>query len=507
MKKLIVLCMTFILILSQTGLIAAEDMYKEESVYGILNADGSPQSVYVVNALHQGTVDYGTYDRIENLSTLEELIINGDEIQIPSTSNTFYYQGIIEKPLLPWTFNMEYTLDGKPITSDKLAGASGELNIHITVRQGDILKESFYNGYALQIGLSLSDELTSHVTADGATLVEVGGNKQIAYTVLPGNDADFTIGATVQDFVMDPITINAVKMVFDMSVDTSSFTDQIDELTTAITQLDVGAIALLKGLNDLSDGLTTYNEGLKAYNVGMQAFATQGKTLSSGLQNISVGMNTLTAQNTSLKAGIAALEAGTFKQIDSQLAAMGVTLPALTKENYKQILSGQEALAPILMQLEQSLQLTTGLTAYVDGAGQLAVGTSDLSKGLTQYVQGADQLATSANKLYEGTVSIQDGLVKIKDGMKEYQSGTSTFRTSTKDIKPEMQTQIDSLLNDFTGKNSETISFVSSKNTSIQSVQFFFRTQGIKLPEAPKVSAPVEKKTTFWQRLLKLFGL
>lgn len=480
---------------------------KEESIYGLLNYDGSLNNLYVINALNNETIDYGNYDRIDNLTTLDQLSQDGDTIQLPSFSDTFYYQGTMENSELPWDFNITYNLNGSPIDAKDLALASGELSIQIQVKQGSIEKQSFYEGFALQISLALSDELCKNITAEGATIVEAGGTKQIAFTVLPGKEADFEIKCNVTDFIMDPISINGVKMLLDFDVDTSTFTDQINQLTDAINQLDDGAIQLKEGIEQLRDGYSTYVEGLKAYKDGMTAYATQGQSLSKGLADISKGMQTLTSQNTALLQGIEGIEVGTFQQVDAQLAAMGITMPPLTKENYQQLLSGQEGFIPLLTQLEQTLQLTTGLKAYVDGAAQLSTGTIQISHGLDQYVMGADQLAESAKQLYDGAVEINAGIEQLNLGIKLYQGGTSEFKNSTSNLKTEINDQIDAMLAEFTGKNSELVSFTSTKNSQVQSVQFFFRTQNIKAPKAEATKAPEPKKTSFWQRLLKLFGL
>lgn len=486
---------------------SSQSTTKEESIYGLLNYDGSLNTLYIINALNNEITDYGNYDRIDNLTTLDQLVQNGDEILLPTTSKTFYYQGTMNKAELPWDFNITYLLNGNPIDAKDLAMASGDLSIQIKVKKGPLANQSFYDGFALQISLALSDELCKDIIAEGATIVEAGGTKQISFTVLPGNDAEFVIKCKVNDFTMDPISINGVKMLLDFNVDTSSFTDQINLLTDAINQLDDGAIQLKEGIATLSNGFSTYTEGLKTYSDALGNYAAQGKTLSSGLSDISKGMKTLTDKNDTLKLGIEGIEAATFHQVDVQLAAMGLSMPPLTKENYKQILSGQDGFIPLLTQLEQTLQLTSGLIAYVDGAAQLASGTEQISQGLNQYVVGADKLAESAKQLYDGAVEINAGIEQLNIGIKLYQGGTSEFKNSTSDLKSEINDQIDTMLAEFTGKNTELVSYASSKNTNIQSVQFFFRTQSIKAPKAVETKIPEPKKSNFWSRLLKLFGL
>lgn len=58
-----------------------------------------------------------------------------------------------------------------------------------------------------------------------------------------------------------------------------------------------------------------------------------------------------------------------------------------------------------------------------------------------------------------------------------------------------------------TGSNAEAASFVSDKNTHVDSVQFVIKTAAIEKPEAAVRDAAEEAPLTFWQKLLRLFGL
>ena len=44
-------------------------------------------------------------------------------------------------------------------------------------------------------------------------MANVGSNKQISYTILPGKGLDAEVTADVKDFEMDAVTINGVKKI------------------------------------------------------------------------------------------------------------------------------------------------------------------------------------------------------------------------------------------------------------------------------------------------------
>ena len=50
-------------------------------------------------------------------------------------------------------------------------------------------------------------------------------------------------------------------------------------------------------------------------------------------------------------------------------------------------------------------------------------------------------------------------------------------------------------------------SFVSEKNTEIESVQFVIKTDAISVNDAPQEEETVQETLTFWQKLLRLFGM
>ena len=74
-----------------------------------------------------------------------------------------------------------------------------------------------------------------------------------------------------------------------------------------------------------------------------------------------------------------------------------------------------------------------------------------------------------------------------------------------------MDTQIDDEVHAMTASicasKAEVISFVSEKNTAVDSVQFVIKTAAIERAEAAPTPVVAEAPLNFWQKLLRLFGL
>lgn len=481
---------------------------KEEVVYGILGPDGSIENLYVVNIFSGGPItDYGSYSEVRNLTTSEKLQKNGDQITASASADRFSYQGTLEKKELPWDIAIQYYIDGSKVSADELAGKSGSLKIAISVKQNSSVSKTFFNNYALQITVALDSKLCSNIKADNATIAEAGGKKQLAFTVLPGSGADISVTADVRDFEMDPITINGIKMAFDIPVDTGEFTGQLSELTDAVKKLDDGAGELAGGIAQLADGVQKYTDGLKAFKDGLGQLATGAGRLDAGAAALKNGLSELAKQKDLLTAGAAAMQQAAFDAANASLAGMGLELPQLTPENYSTVLSAIPELAAVKNQLDGAVQFTQGLRAYTQGVSQLGAGASDLSNGLAEFNASSALTAQSANELYKAASDLNEAVKQLKDGLAAYKDGTKKLKDGTADIDSEIEKQVDEILGNITGSGDKTISFVSEKNTDVSSVQFVLKTKAISIPKAEKPAAAEPVRLTLWQKLLRLFGL
>ena len=76
------------------------------------------------------------------------------------------------------------------------------------------------------------------------------------------------------------------------------------------------------------------------------------------------------------------------------------------------------------------------------------------------------------------------------------------FKNNMKEVK--VDEEVDSMIESFAGGDFEVESFVSDKNTDVESVQFVIQTEAIK-KEAVKVVEEKTEELNFWQKLLNLF--
>ena len=627
---------------SSISLAATKSSEKEEVIYANLTSSGDIEKIYAVNIFEdKDIVDYGVYETVKNMNTMDKINYSNGKITIQNSEDKLYYQGIMKQNTeMPWTIKVRYKLDGVEYAPSELAGKSGKLEISISIKENKNCKKNFFENYALQTVVQLDTNLCENIKSDEATMANVGGLKQLTYTILPGNEKDIKITSDVTDFEMSEIQVNGINLNLGLdkdSIDTSSLTGELDKLKDAVNDLDDGANELNDGAKKLDDGAVTLTDGIKTIQEGLDQLNSKSSSLTSGssevlsalktiqssLNNVSTSskdLKQLSSASTSIKSGIDSLVNG-LKIVDSSidtynssLKKAGLNSASELAQKNKQVLSalgitntqrklysaytsgGSQAVSAELAKLAQAgdseavalyKQVSAGntdeVTQYVQAAGKL-ISVETLLKADASYIEGSSklingidaQMSTSSGQttLMSGAVSLQtnykkfdasiqdlvsslnnlmanmtqlkSGINKLTDnyatldsGIKEYTSavnkitngyskvyegaldlvsgthslykgtteltdGTGEFKGETSDLDSKVDDEVDSMIDNFAGGDFEVESFVSDKNTDVDSVQFVIKTEAIKKEEV-KVEEEKNEELNFWQKLLNLF--
>ena len=224
-KRVFSLLLAMALIISMLPLsVAAAQVNtpKEEVVYINLNHDGSVKEIYVVNIFNLDAdgkvIDYGEYESLRNMTATNAIGYEDSVVTVDAKAGKLYYEGKLKSDVMPWKIQIHYYMDGKEYTAEQIAGKSGDLKITMSIAKNDECAGNFFEGYALQTSLSLDTTKCKNIKAEGATLANVGKNKQLTYTILPGKGANVEITASVIDFEMSSIAINGVKLKLNIEI-------------------------------------------------------------------------------------------------------------------------------------------------------------------------------------------------------------------------------------------------------------------------------------------------
>ena len=117
------------------------------------------------------------------------------------------------------------------------------------------------------------------------------------------------------------------------------------------------------------------------------------------------------------------------------------------------------------------------------------------------------ELKNGSAELCDGAIALEDGIITLEDGLIQMQSGTMEFRNKTANLDRKLIDELRAGVDELFGNGDEIESFVSDKNENVQAVQFVIRTPSIEIPDDAEVDGNTEKKLSFWQKLLRLFGI
>lgn len=541
---------------------AANTASKEEVIYGKLAPDGTVQSIYAVNhfeATAGDTItDYGSYTAVRNMTTTDPLTQGDGTVSLtPSADGSVYYEGTMDPSTpLPWLIEVHYILDGTEVEPEDLAGRSGALIIRIDVNPNPDCNGNWFDQYALQTTVTLDTAHADNIRADGGTIASVGSQKQIVFTLLPGQTSEVEVAADVTNFTMPAITFNGVQLQLKLDIDGVSLTNRLNQLTTGTGQLDEGTAAVSEGITALQQGLTLLSEQSGLLTTGSSAINSALSQLQSAVSGISASNDQLSALLTAssqIGDGLAQLDDG-VAQLDDQvnyeafkaiLAQNGLDLDTLTQGNQQAIEMLQnltclpvvgDQISQIILLLQGNTALSSAVQMYLDtvssGIGALRQGTSAVREGYGAFDQGIQAMATALNGMLQNMALLSDAVTTLATqystfdtGVNAYTEGVDQILAGTQQLGAasamlvsgahqlytqtsslHLDEQLSGLLNALSGSETP-VSFTSSQNTGVTALQFALQTQPIELSADQTAQQEPAKEMSFWDKLLNLFGL
>ncbi len=328
---------------------SAQGLSKDETVYVISAPDGSVQKVIVTDQIKNpdglsAISDESALTDIETVKGDASYTASGSSLQWDTAGGDVSYRGNLEKDL-PVTMKVTYTLDGKEIAPDTLAGQSGRVTIRYTYtnRQYEVVtingkEEKIYVPFAVLTGLLLDSDHFTNVSVTNGKLLEDGNRTAVVGLSLPGLQEDLGLS---RDQVDLPDFVEITADVTDFSLDTSVavitnsvFNDLDDDLTG---ELDLSQ--LQSSLDKLTSAVTQLTDGSSALYQGLCTLLDKTGDLTAGVQQLSAGLSTLSSNSAQLNSGARQVFESLLAQANTQLKASGLSIPELTVENYNAVLT------------------------------------------------------------------------------------------------------------------------------------------------------------------------
>lgn len=390
---------------------------KTETVYSVLNSDGSISDTIVSSWLHDedginNIKETLNLKDVKNIKSNEKPSKDGNTYTWNAKGNDVYYEGTATKQL-PVSVKIRYELDGQEISANDIQGKSGHLKLTISFTN-NYSEVKNINGKSIVIHpsylaggmLNMSTGKFSNVKCESGKIVNDGTNEMLAFANIPGlNETlssagldkvnnqlgisdDVTVEADVNDFDLGSIMVgmtNEIDLASELGEigSVSELTDGIDQLIEADNQLIDGSKQLYDGttqlkeqaapltgssdqVRQLSAGAIQLNDGVKALQTGISQYTAGASAINEGINQlyaipqgaaqISEGITTYKTQ--SLVSGIDDLSAGldTFRQqVNAGLSS------ADTKAMMEQLEQAEGVLNKMSGTLDKDEKIVSGL--------------------------------------------------------------------------------------------------------------------------------------------------
>ena len=450
---------------------------KSETVYAVMNGDGSIKSTTVSEHLYSASglanvTDKTTLTDIQNTESDAEFTQNGEELVWNTNDTDVYYKGNTDKAL-PIDVKVTYALDGQEAALEDIIGKSGHLTVTVNLKNNETdtvnvngKDRTIVTPLITAVGVILGGD-ASNVTAEHGMVESAAKSSVAAFVTLPGVK-DSLSGLlpdevdSIEDYLQDTVTVEAdvedftcpqvmvacatstaalgTSNVFDLS-SINDLTDGINQLNDAMSQLMDGASQLVDGTSQLAGGVLALLDGANTLNNGAAA-------LDDGLGQLTNGLDTLSANNAALNAGAQQVADGVLASANKTLKEGGLIDEDMTWSNYEAVIDN------ILTMNDKTL--AAGRKKIVRTIWEQEPSFKDSQLDLALYLS-----ATKTNHDLEAALKLMQNFdASMLTGALEMVTNADAKNT----IHEELKYQIE---------NSQDMADVRALKTSLSQIQFF----------------------------------
>ena len=450
---------------------------KSETVYAVMNGDGSIKSTTVSEHLYSasglsGVTDKTTLTDIQNTESDAEFTQNGEELVWNTEDTDVYYKGNTDKAL-PIDVKVTYALDGQEAALEDLIGKSGHLTVTVALKNNETgtvnvngKDRTIVTPLITAVGVILGGD-ASNVTAEHGMVESAAKSSVAAFVTLPGVK-DSLSGLlpdevdSIEDYLQDTVTVEAdvteltcpqvmvacatstaalgTSNVFDLS-SINDLTDGINQLNDAMSQLMDGASQLVDGTSQLANGVLALLDGANTLNNGAAA-------LDDGLGQLTNGLDTLSANNAALNAGAQQVADGVLASANKTLKEGGLIDEDMTWSNYEAVIDN------ILTMNDKTL--AAGRKKMVRTIWEQEPSFKDSQLDLALYLS-----ATKTNHDLEAALKLMQNFdASMLTGALEMVTNADAKNTAKAELKYQVE-------------NSQDMADVRALKTSLSQIQFF----------------------------------
>ena len=312
-KRIMAAGMVFVMLCTGTGSApvygAQPSVDVDETMYVNLDYYGRVDKINVVKGVglngQTEFTDYGTYENVINMSNSIEPVLGDGTVtwQLPEAQRgRFYYKCAVDKDriVLPWDFDVSYKLNGVPTDGDKLAGASGLIEINVKAEPNDNAGEYYRNNMMLMVAVPVDMSKCYSVEAEGSQTQNLGDTTAVVFTALPGEDGDYTVRIGTDSFetigvimAMVPGTVEDLEHIKDLKEAKDTWQDAGDELYDSLEQMAKSVENMRQGVNQVRQGMDSAESARQKWSNSKDSILAGNDQTLAALTSVSQQMDTM----------------------------------------------------------------------------------------------------------------------------------------------------------------------------------------------------------------------
>uniref|UniRef100_UPI0027BAA121 methyl-accepting chemotaxis protein n=2 Tax=Lachnospiraceae TaxID=186803 RepID=UPI0027BAA121 len=246
-----------------------------------------------------------TYENVINMSNSIEPVLGDGMVtwQLPEDQRgRFYYKCAVDKGMmvLPWDFDVSYKLNGVPMDGDKLAGASGLIEINVKAEPNDNAGEYYRNNMMLMVAVPVDMSKCYSVEAEGSQTQNLGETTAVVFTALPGEDGDYTVRIGTDSFetigvimAMVPGTVEDLEHIKDLKEAKDTWQDAGDELYDSLEQMAKSVENMRQGVNQVRQGMDSAESARQKWSNSKDSILAGNDQTLAALTSVSQQMDTM----------------------------------------------------------------------------------------------------------------------------------------------------------------------------------------------------------------------
>ena len=405
-KRIMAAGMVFVMLCTGTGTApvygAQPSVDVDETMYVNLDYYGRVDKINVVKGVglngQTEFTDYGTYENVINMSNSIEPVLGDGMVtwQLPEDQRgRFYYKCAVDKGMmvLPWDFDVSYKLNGVPMDGDKLAGASGLIEINVKAEPNDNAGEYYRNNMMLMVAVPVDMSKCYSVEAEGSQTQNLGETTAVVFTALPGEDGDYTVRIGTDSFesigvimAMVPGTVEDLEHIKDLKEAKDTWQDAGDELYDSLEQMAKSVEGMRQGVGQVRGSLDSAESARQKWSSSKDSILAGNDQTLASLTSVSQQLETMIPHLQTAKESAEVIH----KSMGDIVNTMGEMQDPLRKlhtrlNNIKSSAEGISGNIPELMELMQQLialdaQLQASEQVYVTGIATAGSGISLLDE-------------------------------------------------------------------------------------------------------------------------------